>query len=144
MAENTHGSELRVGDGATPQTFTAIAKLGDFNLPKMSREAFKVTTHEDGGVRRLAGKVIDVDNIKGYVILDFNDPTHDEDTGLLALFLSGELRDMQIGTPADVGIRYAFSGFIQEVGETPLNVDGEMRLPFMIAVDDVVTIEDDN
>lgn len=140
---NTHGSELRVGDGESTETFTQIAQLAMTNLPALSLQEFNVTSHEDGSTRRLPGKVLDGGPVRGEVFFDPDDPTHDESTGVLALIAGKDLHNFQVATPSDSGLRYAFSGFLKQVGEVALGVDGEMRMPIEIAIDGDVTIEAD-
>lgn len=147
MAINTHGSELRVGDGGVAQVFTPVGKVRGLNLPALSRQEFNVTTHEDGATRRLRGEVLDGGPVKCEVLFDPDDPTHDQTTGLLSMLAevgSVAVKDWQVAGPVEMGLRYAFSGWLKIIGEVALAVDGELVLPVEIAVDGDVVIEADS
>lgn len=40
------GTQLKRGDGASPEVFTAIASITKINGPKMKRETYDVTAHD--------------------------------------------------------------------------------------------------
>ena len=45
QAKAAYGTKLKMGDGASPETFTEIPEVGDIKGPKISVKTIDVTTH---------------------------------------------------------------------------------------------------
>jgi predicted secreted protein len=94
------GTVLKMGDGETEETFTAIAEVVSISGPSFSLDTEDVTSHDStGGWEEMIATVLR----SGEVTLDLNyvptADTHDADTGLLAAKLARRLVNWQLIFP---------------------------------------------
>lgn len=105
----------------SPLFYRTIAGVGDIDGPGSSRNVLDKTTHSTGGNRRakVAG-LIDSGELSFPVFYDPEHPTHDELTGLGAIYESGETVDWRIHTRKDDGayVIREFEGFVSTFGES--------------------------
>jgi hypothetical protein len=96
----SHGTQLKMGDGATPEVFTLVPHAGDIDGPEIGNEKLDVTTHDspDRSQEFIAG-----DKTAPQVTFSINwDPADVTHQDLMALADSGELCNFQeIFTDAD-------------------------------------------
>lgn len=87
---------LEVGDGVElSETFTKIANVKSIGGPGMSREQINVTSHGDTAGRYRAG-LPEGGEVPLDIVWDPAEATHDETTGLLSLFNSGDIRNFKL------------------------------------------------
>lgn len=95
-----HATELRIGDGADPEEFTAIAGIeGDIAFPQMERELMEITARDSPGNRREWGTGLE--DSPELTVTIFWDP---EDTGhqdLITHLDEGTEANYQFATPND-------------------------------------------
>jgi len=134
-----YGSLLQIGDGATPEVFTAVAEITDLTPPNMSRDSIEVTTlNSTSGYREFIAGWRD----GGEVSLTANwlptNATHDDDTGLLEQWDDDDLHNYRIVLP-DTLATIAFSGFLTAF-EPELPRDEQGKLNCTIKISGAVTI----
>lgn len=79
-----YGTKLKLGDGGSPEVFTEIAEVGDFEDADTA-ELVEVTNHQSAGSRReyISG-LIDGDEIQFPVNYIPTNATHNKTTGIQA------------------------------------------------------------
>ena len=134
-----YGSLLQIGDGATPEVFTAVAEITDLTPPNMARDSIEVTGYSStSGYREFIAGWRD----GGEVSLTANwlptNATHDDDTGLLEQWDDDDLHNYRIVLP-DTLATIAFSGFLTAF-EPELPRDEQGKLNCTIKISGAVTI----
>lgn len=144
MAEHlAFGTILAYGNGESPsEEFTIIGQVKDIEGPNMSRETVDVTHHQStGGYRKFLASLRDAGEITFSVELDPSDPSHDQNTGLLALFEKDTATNFRLVFPVEgqVGyLGYAFAGFV--TGYSPkAPVTGSLTADITIRVAGAIT-----
>lgn len=121
-ALNAHGTLIKVGDGGTPENFTAIAELKDIDGPNLDRAVHAADSHTSTW-REVVPGFRDGQEVTFDVNLIPTDPTHDPLTGLVYLWNAGTKRNFQLVFP-DVGnTTWQFGAFVTNVSPTA-QVDG--------------------
>ena len=97
-----YGSELKIGDDGTAESFTKVAEIIDIGGPRMSRDVIEVTSQDSSdGYREFIPGLKD----GGEVAISANwipaDETHDGSTGVLSKFEDDNLHNWQILTAED-------------------------------------------
>ena len=128
------GSEFKVGDGATPEVFTAVAEVRDITPPQMERDAYEVTHHgsSDGYREFIPGWR---DGSEAEFLLNWlpNDTTQDENTGLLSQFEDDDLHNFQIVLPDSLAT-LAFAGFITKFNpNTPIEEGADLSITLKVS-----------
>lgn len=122
--QDSFGTLILIGDGASPEVFHVIAGLGDIEGPNQSVNVIERRTHSSAS--RYMGKsagVVNAGEISFPVAYVTDNPSHsdDSDFGLGYLFINGTRRNMQIASAlrAD-GTRNIrqFVGWVSEFGES--------------------------
>jgi predicted secreted protein len=102
------GTQLKRGDGADPEVFTAIANITSINPPNMSRETIDLTTHQSAdGWMEFKGALKD----GGEVSSDVNYDPAQHDT-LVADFEDDDPRNYQIVFPDDASTTWSFAAIL--------------------------------
>ena len=104
------GIQLKVGDGASPETFAKIASLQDLEEPDVVLETVEVTDHDSAGNAReyIAGLIEG-----GEVAATFNyDPSDTQQTQLKNDRAAGTKRNYQILVPSSPNVTVAFAAFV--------------------------------
>jgi hypothetical protein len=142
--QDSYGTLILIGDGASPEVFHGIAGLGDISGPESSVNVVERLTHSTGS--RYKGKspgMIDAGEISVPVNYAFDNPSHADDTdyGLGYLFKTSTRRNMKIvSAKREDGSRVSrqFLGWVSQfseshpveghsVRETTIQIDGEME-----------------
>jgi hypothetical protein len=142
--QDSWGTLILVGDGASPEVFHVIAGLGDIDGPSQSRNVIERRTHSSASA--YMGKssgVINAGEISFPVAYVANNPSHSDTStfGLGYLFINGTRRNMQIASSkrAD-GTRNIrqFVGWVSEFGESH-PVEGRDERDTTIQIDGPIT-----
>jgi len=127
MATNAkfgYGTLVKMGDGGSPETFTAIAELrGDIGFDGMESDEIEVTTHNNAVNGRAKEKIpglIDPGNLNIEVNYIANDATH---VAVRTAWINQTKKNFQILSP--YGDLISCSGYI-------------MSLPITFPVDDAI------
>lgn len=119
-----YGTKLRMGDGGSPQTFTEIGEVGDFE-DSDSVELIEVTNHQSPNRRKeYIGALTDGAELSFPVNYIPDHATHNRTTGLRGKI--GEVIDFQIIAPGETEI-YQFSALVMSVGRS-FPVQGVMQM----------------
>lgn len=94
------GTILAVGDGATPEVFTKVARVKDIDGPSMSRDTID-TTHQlsTGGVKEFLASLMDGGEVTFTVGYNPSAATHDQTTGLLKFMGETTVRNWKLVFP---------------------------------------------
>ena len=125
-----YGTQFQVGDGLGG--FTTVAEVMDIRLPQLTRDTRDVTSHSspNGYEEHIATlkRTAQVTFTINYVPTD---PTHDDSTGLLSLYDSGDIIPFKIILPDDTNSEWEFDGFVVgATGSAPVN--GQLTLDITI------------
>lgn len=145
------GTELLIGDGASPEVFSEVAALREFSPPGLSVDTEETTNHSQTDYfRQFRPTLIDPGELSGTLLFDPADATHDDSTGLLSLLLDRQRHNMKIRIPTDPILNYDFSGIVTSFQPgTPtdahLTADFNVKLSgaVVIATQPIVTGVDD-
>lgn len=134
----SHGTLVKMGDGATPENFTTIAELGDIDLPEWGNEKEEVTVQTTAARRRAYRATLAKDGSVGFKVNWVpGDPTHDRVTGLLALAESGETQNFQIVLPDDDVTTFTFAAFV-ETFKPAAPVQGILSADVVLSIDGAI------
>lgn len=97
-----YGSELKIGDDGTAETFTKVAEIQDIDGPSMTKDTIEVTSQDSAnGWREFIPGMRD----GGEVGITANwipaSATQDGSVGVLSKFLDDDLHNWQIVTAGD-------------------------------------------
>lgn len=136
------GTELWIGDGASPETFFKYASIGDIMGPKMKADTIDVTTHDStGGYKEYIPSLKDAQEITFPIKLDPNLSDHNETAtvagvnagGLKYLFEARVRRNMSLVYPTSPTARFDLSG--QVIGYEPdAKVTGDLAGNIVVKV----------
>lgn len=121
------GTQLQLGDGATPEAFTAIAELVDITPPTMSKDSIEVTNHSSTNkFREFIPGLKDGGSVSMKANWLPNNATHDESTGLMECFKDDVNHNWKLVLPDSLGT-ISFSGHVTAFNpETPLSAQGSL------------------
>ena len=107
-----YGVLLKIGNGATSETFTTIAEVRDISGPELELEAKEVTSHDSGGWREYIGTLL----TGGEVSFDLNfipsNATQNYSAGLLKDMTDRTKRNFQIIFPTTSPTTWAFTALV--------------------------------
>ncbi len=134
-----YGSILQLGDGATPEVFTAIAEITELTPPQMSRDDIDVTSHQSSdGYREFISGLRDGGEVSFKANWLPTNSTHDGTTGILETFNDDVNHNWKIILPNTL-ITIAFSGFLTAF-EPDLPLEEQAQLSGTIKVSGKPTI----
>ncbi len=128
---------LKIGNGATSETFDEIAEVLDIEGPSLTSSSIEVTSHSSGGWREYIGGLKDGGEISFSLNLVPNETTQWTDThGLLGLYTSGATNNFQIifpdstqgdfaATVTDFGLKAPMDG--QNKADVKMKISGEIQ-----------------
>lgn len=101
-----YGTKLKMGDGASPEVFTELGEVGDFE-DSDTVDQIEVTNHQSAGNRReFISGLIDGDEISFPVNYIPANATHDRTTGVLSKL--GTTVNWQLEEPGNAdGLQFA-------------------------------------
>jgi hypothetical protein len=145
------GTELLIGDGASPEVFTEVALLREFTPPGLTVDTEETTNHSQTNYyRQFRPTLINPGELSGQLLFDPADATHDDSTGLLSLLLDRQLHNMKIRIPTDPILNYDFAAIVTQFQPgTPtdqhLTADFTAMVsgPVVIATQPIITGVDD-
>lgn len=95
-----------------PQEFTTIAEVLDIQLPQLATDMQDVTNHSSpGAYEEQIPVILRTGNVQFDVNLNLQDPTHDEDSGLLYVWRNRYRRSFQVVFPGGQDT-WEFSGYV--------------------------------
>lgn len=139
------GTILAVGDGATPEVFTKIARVKDIDGPSMSRDTID-TTHQlsTGGTKEFLASLADGGEVTFDIGYNPSSATHDQTTGLLKFMGETTTRNWKLVFPVAGATGfwgYNFKGMVTKfAAKAP--VAGELTASITIKVAGNITQAD--
>jgi len=120
-----YGSQLQLGDGASPEVFSAIAEITELSGPKMERDAIEVTNHQSAdGYKEFIAGMRDGGEVTIKANWLPNNATQDETTGLNSKFNLNTTQNWKIILPSSIAT-ISFAGFLTAFEpDTPLTEQG--------------------
>lgn len=107
-----YGVLLKIGNGATSETFTTIAEVRDIEGPELELEAKEVTSHDSGGWREYIGTLL----TGGEVSFDLNflpaNATHGYSSGLIEDMVNRTKRNFQLVFPDTDTTTWQFAALV--------------------------------
>ena len=113
LAIAAFGTQLQMGDGATPENFTTIAEVGDIAGPALATDIDDSTTHSStGGYEDFVATIKRTGEITFPINYVPTTATHNPTTGLLAAWAAKTRKNWKLIFP-DVGVTtWAFAGVV--------------------------------
>jgi hypothetical protein len=107
-----YGVLLKIGNGATSETFTTIAEVRDIEGPELELETKDVTSHDSGGWKEHIGTLLS----GGEVSFDLNfipqNATQGYDGGLLEDMVNRTKRNFKLVFPDSPATEWAFAALV--------------------------------
>lgn len=126
-AKSSFGTFLKLGDGASSETFTTVSEVLDIKGPALKLQTEEVTSHSStaGWVEKIA-TLLEAGDISFEMNWIPGHATQSYSAGLLANMVNRTLRNFQIVVPAASTVTWTFAAFVAEF--TPdLKVKGAQR-----------------
>jgi hypothetical protein len=114
QAKSAYGTKLKMGDGASPETFTEIPELGDIKGPSINVKTIDVTTHSSavsGANEEILPTTINGGEVKAPINYVETDPMH---MALVAAAQARTKKNFQKWNPEQTKM-IAFSGYVTGV-----------------------------
>lgn len=133
-AKSSFGTFIKLGDGASSETFTTVAEVQDIKGPALKLNTEDVTSHSStaGWVEKIAtlleaGDVsFDVNWIPGHATQSYS-------AGLVKDMVNRTLRNFQLVVPAASTVTWTFAAFVTEF--TPdLKVKGAQKASIRLEI----------
>lgn len=121
------GTILKVGDGASPEVFTDVAKVMDIDWPKLKAYLVETTNHSDEYVQQSHSGVREFTSFK--VTLEWGDATTTHAT-IRTNFDSNTAKNYKLVSP-DAAKTYTFAAFVEELGRAT-KIKDVQRMEVMI------------
>lgn len=142
--QDSYGTIILIGDGASPEVFHVIAGLGDIDGPNQSVNVVERLTHSTG--TRYKGKspgMVNAGEISFPVNYRSDNPSHSDSStfGLGYLFINGIRRHVQLASAKrEDGTRNIrqFTGWVSEFAEAH-PVEGHDSRDTTIQIDGTIT-----
>lgn len=92
---NAHGTLLKKGDGASPEVFTAIARLKELKPPALTRQTFEDLIQNTDFNEFIVG-IGRTGEMTFKISYDPSDATHDDSTGLIAEWKNATKKNYEV------------------------------------------------
>lgn len=133
-AVSSHGTFLKVGDGADPEVFTTIAEVKDISGPAMSLNMEDATSHDSGGWREEIATLLEA----GDISFDVNYIGDTTQNVLETAQYDRERLNFQMVFPLTPAVTKGFSGYVTSF-EFGAPVEGILTASVTIRVSGAVT-----
>ncbi len=131
-----YGSQFKIGDGASPEQFTAVAEVKTITPPGFEMDEIDVTHLESPNrFREVVGSIKDATEVKM--------TANATSANLTALYLvaDGIVRNFLITSNAELNMQWPFSGFVKSVVPGELSNDGALEIEITVRVSGSVAPE---
>jgi hypothetical protein len=114
MAVSSHGTQLKMGDGATPtEVFATVAEVLDFSGPEMKRKMESSTSHDSGGYGDAVPTIFETTELS----FDINYTGAATQKALRNVMTAGILKNWKVVIPTTPAETISFTGYVS--GFTP-------------------------
>lgn len=136
------GTLLKVGDGASPEVFTAIAELANVDPPELMRNEIDISIHNEGEESILTGMLR-----KGKINITVNylpgNATHNAATGLLNAIYTNTRKNYRIVWPTSAGASYwQFPAYVTNFKPTGGGLDVARQAQIGLRIAGTITLSD--
>jgi len=132
-AISDYGCILKMGDGATPENFTAIAEVVSVPPPGLDNPTIEGTSHGSGGYREfISGKLKEIPEFTINISFVPTAATHNVTTGLLSKVVSGAVTNFQFVFPNLSATTWSFSAVVSKFA--PAEADATSPKPLATAI----------
>ena len=114
-AISSHGTLLKIGDGATPEVFTTIAMVRDISGVDISLEDEDVTDQSSGGWTEFIGTLLSLGEITFGINFLPTNPTHSYSSGLIEDQVNKTVRNFKLVFPDSGNTTWPFSALVKKV-----------------------------
>lgn len=134
------GFQLQMGDGASPENFTAIAAIQDLKAPAIKADTVDATTHQSPGWKEKLVTLLDGGDVSFPIIYDPAEATHKNAAGGLSyVMLQKILKNWKIRMTDDAHSFITFAAFVTDFQvEGP--VENLMKATIKLTVSGAVTL----
>ena len=133
-----YGSQLQLGDGATPENFTAIAELLELTPPSESRDDIEVSNNSStNGTREFIAGWRDPGEVEFKANWLPTNVTQDKTTGLRSVYNDNVNHNWKIILPASI-VTISFAGHLSKL-ETELPLEEQAQISGTIKVSGAIT-----
>ena len=144
MRYNVHGTQIQIGDGASPEVFTTVAQVECITLPSETRSVEQVPTHDvaaGGFVPQLVDALRTPGSMTFTIIEDLALGTHDDATGLLSLLATADATNFKVILADAAATEIDFSGWVtsRQPQAMPSN-RGAARVDYEITLEAGLTV----
>lgn len=113
MAEAGIGTLLKIGDGGSPETFTAIAEVLDITGPNLSTDTEDGTHQQSpGGFEEVVPTILRTGEVTFTIQFLPTHATHNATTGLVADWKNKTLRNFQLVFSDPASTTWAFAAYV--------------------------------
>lgn len=117
-AIHAFGTQLLMGDGATPEVFSIVPELKSVPIPQLESPRIDTSTHDNAGfVREYVNNLSDLPALTFEINYLPKDPMHNHSTGLLSKQISGAKTNFKVRYNDAVG-----TGALREMLTFPATV----------------------
>lgn len=134
QAVSSHGTFLKVGDGAEPEVFTTIAEVKDISGPAMTLNMEDATSHDSGGWREEIATLLEA----GDISFDVNYYADETQTLLETAQYARERLNFEMVLPLATPVTKTFSGYVTSF-ENSAPVEGILTASVTIRVSGAIT-----
>lgn len=134
LARTGIGGTLEVGNGASPEVFTAIAEIVSVDGPSLSIEEKDATTLDSGGVKQSIPGLVDY----GQLDIELLFTKHSTHTALRNDATARAERNYRITFPTSPTTIGAFSGYVNKWGQN-MNPNDPMRANVGLKINSAVS-----
>lgn len=107
---------LQMGDGATPENFTAIAGVVVVPPPGIDNPAIEGTEHSSGGYREfVSGKLKELPEMNFDIDFLPTAATHNASTGLVSVIVAGTVKNFRFIYPNLTSTIWSFSALVTKI-----------------------------
>jgi len=109
------GTQLKMGDGQSPENFTTIAEVTNLDPPSLNRDDLDVTNHDSTlGYREFKPGLRNPGEVGFSINWMPKNSTHDQTSGLLREFELDTIRNWKIVFPPAANATLNLKGYVRE------------------------------
>ncbi len=132
------GTTISMGDGASPEVFTAIAHINDVDGPGSKRETVDVT-HHGSTSKEFVATLLDSGEVKFQINYDPAEATHKNAAGgLIFAHEAGTVKNFKIAFPALVAAGPTFAAIVTDF-QTKAPVAGKLSAEVTLKISGAIT-----
>lgn len=138
--KSSFGTLLKVGDGASSETFTTVAEVRDIKGPSLELATEDMTNHSStNGWEESIGTILSGGDVQFEINWIPSHATHSYAAGLLKDMVNRTLRNFQLVIPAALPVTWTFSAYVTKF-PPDLPVKGGQRVSCTLKISGYPTL----